>query len=62
MKFYLARLRRDYPCGNKKFLDYYLKHSSLSEARKKVQGRYPSWRLLSVRIVGRVRPTCQSEP
>lgn len=58
MKFYLARLRREYPCGSRKFMDYYFKHSSLEAARRKVRKRYAKWHLVSLRSVGTAEVMC----
>jgi len=52
MRVYRARLYREYPCGSKKFLEYYFKHSSFMEARRKVRKRYKNWTLTSLRLVG----------
>lgn len=56
--YYRARLHKFYPCGSKKFLEYYFKHRNRRSARKKVQERYPKWTLRSLRSVGRVHASC----
>lgn len=50
MKFYLARLEKNYPCGNFKLLEYYLQAPSMEEAERHVRRIYPSWTLLSVSL------------
>jgi hypothetical protein len=51
MRFYRARLDRQYNCGNYKVMDYYLQMPTMTAAREHVRERHGRWRLLSLRLV-----------